>query len=604
MDQLAVYHSDGSDSEAPAASHLLPARTDTDSLADTAPAVPVAPHTFTVTDAMLVAPGATELAVNVPLGVLTTPMQGPMNPFRPSTATGTNNVLTGHVETHAISDFHFTQLARNFSARGYTAQPDVGLLGPRLIGDLAAAALLNGDIAYNNGPPGTGLKAKATRKRKAKGDPGSVDGYSGPWAGYVDEIKGTPCGPSEAQLAAVPKASSTATTRTTARVSVNVAASPADPRAGDADAQQRGGERSVFHGKSELDYLGRTYMHPPTDVDVSFTTASAPKCFLPKRLIHTYAGHPKGVNVCRFIPKSSHLFLSGGMDGKIKLWDTYHDGALLRSYLGHSKAIKDIAFTPDGSRFLSASYDRNIKLWETETGRCIRSFHTNQVPNCVVWNPGYGRQHVFLVGCADKKIYQYDSKTGKITQTYDQHLGAINSISFFDDARRFVSTSDDKTMRVWEYDIPVVIKYVADPSMHSQPVCAMHPNRKSIVYTSLDNQLFVYKAKENFKVDRDKHFTGLLLAGYACKPSFSPDGRFLACGDSEGNIWFWDWKSGNELKYVMNYGRNCATINIPNKTPQSPRRRRNWLRVAQQGNKQSINLELGWKHKGSSSLLV
>lgn len=36
--------------------------------------------------------------------------------------------------------------------------------------------------------------------------------------------------------------------------------------------------------------------------------------------------------------------------------------------MGHSKAIKDINFNNSGTQFLSASYDRQIKLWDTETG--------------------------------------------------------------------------------------------------------------------------------------------------------------------------------------------------------------------------------------------
>ena len=45
-------------------------------------------------------------------------------------------------------------------------------------------------------------------------------------------------------------------------------------------------------------------------------------------------------------------------------------------------------------------------------------------------------------------------------QEYDRHLGAVNSITFVDENRRFVSTSDDKSLRVWEWDIPVDMKYI------------------------------------------------------------------------------------------------------------------------------------------------
>ena len=46
---------------------------------------------------------------------------------------------------------------------------------------------------------------------------------------------------------------------------------------------------------------------------------------------------------------------------------------------------------------------------------------------------------------------QWDTESGDIVQEYDRHLGAVNTITFVDENRRFVTTSDDKSLRVWEW---------------------------------------------------------------------------------------------------------------------------------------------------------
>jgi len=279
--------------------------------------------------------------------------------------------------------------------------------------------------------------------------------------------------------------------------------------------------------------------------------------FYPKKRIHTWVGHSSGVSAIRFFPNTGHLLLSAGLDSKVKLWDVYNDRRCLRTFMGHSKAVRDICFTNDGHKFLSSGYDRYLRLWDTETGDCLGSFTNGKIPYCVKFNPDEDKQNEFLVGCSDKKIIQWDIRSHQIVQEYDQHLGAVNTITFIDDNRRFVSSSDDKTIRIWEYGIPVVIKYISEPHMHSMPSISVHPNGNWFVGQSLDNQILVYSTRERFKLNKKKRFLGHLVAGFACQVNFAPDGRFIMSGDSDGKLWFWDWKSTKVYRKLKCHDKVC-----------------------------------------------
>lgn len=297
-------------------------------------------------------------------------------------------------------------------------------------------------------------------------------------------------------------------------------------------------DKSTFHGKEERDYQGRSWIAPPKDAKTTDEHR-----YIPKRLVHTWSGHTKGVSAIRFFPKHGHLLLSAGMDTKVKIWDVFNSGKCMRTYMGHGKAVRDIWFCNDGSKFLTAGYDKNIKYWDTETGQVISAFSTGKIPYVVRLNPDEDKQNILLAGMSDKKIVQWDMNTGQITQEYDQHLGAVNTITFVDDNRRFVTSSDDKSLRVWEFGIPVVIKYISEPHMHSMPSISLHPNTNWLAAQSLDNQILIYSTRERFQLNKKKRFAGHIVAGYACQVNFSPDGRFVMSGDGEGKCWFWDWKS-------------------------------------------------------------
>ncbi|SNX87663.1 probable CDC40 - Pre-mRNA splicing factor important for catalytic step II [Melanopsichium pennsylvanicum] len=533
--------------------------------------VALAPHVIdnsSASEALLMRPGDGTMNVNIGYSDMTAPQAGPENPFAPRTLGAQQNTVTGHIETAAVSDFDFRNQQRTFHVYGYARDPS--LLhgggegsGWQFVGDQYAAVQMGGASAAEIRAINRSSRDRKKKKAVRAGDPSVVEGensYVGPWAKRAEDddiatqLLGadSSVGPSEAEVVAA-RARSAAREQEKAQAAIDRKA---------AQESEKITETSIFHGKSLRDYQGRTYMHIPTDVDVNLSSEPGEQeCYLPKSCIHTYRGHTKGISTLRLLPKSGHLLLSASHDTTIKLWDAYHEGKCLRTFMGHSKAVRDVAFSNDGRRFLSSGYDRQVKLWDTETGQCLDSFSNGKTAYCLTFHPDQDKQHIFLAGMSDKKVHQWDMNTHTITQEYTSHLGPVNTITFVDKNRRFVTTSDDKTMRGWDYDIPVVIKYIADPTMHSMPAVTVSPNAKWLAAQSMDNQILTFST-DGFKQNRKKVFKGHNVAGFACQVGFSPDGKFLSSGDGEGNLCFWDWKTTRLLKRLRGAHKEAVISHV------------------------------------------
>merc|ERR1719221_366746 len=290
--------------------------------------------------------------------------------------------------------------------------------------------------------------------------------------------------------------------------------------------------KSIFQGKEEADYQDRSW------IDSKKRYSNSENCYLPNKWIHSWKGHSKGVNKILWFPNTAHLMLSAGLDGKIKIWDVFKDRTCMRTYVGHEKGIRDIVFNKDGHSFVSSCFDRSIKVWDTETGKVKRVIAHKNMCYVLKIHPDEDKQHLLLAGCSDRKIYQYDLNSGDVVQEYDslikRHLDVVNTISFVNQNRWFLTTSDDKTIRVWEFGNPEQIKYIADPSMHSIPFVGIVPNNKWLLMQNMDNTILTYGAKDRFSINKKKIFKGHSNAGYACQVGMSPNGHYVLSGDGKG----------------------------------------------------------------------
>jgi hypothetical protein len=98
--------------------------------------------------------------------------------------------------------------------------------------------------------------------------------------------------------------------------------------------------------------------------DLSFF-ASAHDCFFRLAL----AGHTALVSGAAFSPDGSRV-VTTSWDRTARVWDA-KTGAAATTLSGHGFWVNGAAFSPDGSRIVTASWDKTAQVWDATTGAVL-----------------------------------------------------------------------------------------------------------------------------------------------------------------------------------------------------------------------------------------
>ncbi|GAA2096637.1 protein kinase domain-containing protein [Actinomadura alba] len=149
-----------------------------------------------------------------------------------------------------------------------------------------------------------------------------------------------------------------------------------------------------------------------------------------------------------WLSADGRLGLSGTV-GKYepRLWDM-ETGRCLRTFEGHTDTVSAVHLSPDGRWALSGGPDRTVRLWNVETGDCVRTFEGHTAEVLAVWVSDDGRRAVSAGW--DRVVRLWDVETGRCLRSFEGHTSHVASVCMTPDGRLALSAGGEGSVRLWE----------------------------------------------------------------------------------------------------------------------------------------------------------
>lgn len=238
-------------------------------------------------------------------------------------------------------------------------------------------------------------------------------------------------------------------------------------------------------------------------------------------------------------------------------------------YRGHSSIVTAVAWSPNGKRVASTSYDGSVQVWDATTGRHVLRYlgHTNaKGGDPVVWSVAWSPDGTQIVSAGNDYTAQvWDATTGKTVLTYNGHSGIVHAVAWSPDGKQIASASYDTTVQVWN---AATGKGILTYSGHSREVLtvAWSPNGKQLASSGNDYTAQVWDSARGKTLLTYKGHANLgpgVFHGVGAL-AWSPDGKQIVTGSSDSTAQVWDAASGKtRLTYHQGGGDVLAVAWSP-----------------------------------------
>lgn len=295
---------------------------------------------------------------------------------------------------------------------------------------------------------------------------------------------------------------------------------------------------------------------------------------LPRASSKALGGHVGGAKAIAFVPESS-LLVSGGNDGKMRVWDIAReimvatldahrsrvwgvaatsefvvsgggDGVVriwrraqfecAATYDAHWKDVYAVDIKQDGSQVMSAGFDRKIKLWDVNSGSCVQTIRNSGKGGAITSVCFDASGFMAVSGGKDMQICVWDLRSEVCVRTLSPVLGEVTSVCATRGFSKILAATKNSTNRIWDLRMPGKSTLLKGHQNFSKSFVRARfgHQEETVISGSDDGMIYCWDADSGVLVDRTAAHKGGAF-DVACSEDLKV---FASCGaDDVVRIW-------------------------------------------------------------------
>jgi len=275
------------------------------------------------------------------------------------------------------------------------------------------------------------------------------------------------------------------------------------------------------------------------------------------RALGELAGHTEAVSAIAFCPDNTVL-LTASWDRTIRTWrpSEIESPAGMDTLRGHSDHVMAVAFAPDGHTVASASRDGSLRLWDPDLAEPVARLTPVGGPGLVALAYAPDGRAIATAGAGPLvRVFKTDDATP--SHELPGSPGGTAALAFDPSGRRLAAGGGDGDFRVWSLDSPGDSPLLVHAHTARVTSVAFDPTGTLIATGSRDHSVRLWNARTGELVGA---LPGHELDVFSVL--FSADGTRLYSGSRDQTVRVWDVPSGTPIATLAGHGQyvTCLTL--------------------------------------------